>query len=81
MDKELARTLCSEHSVLESLLASCTDSGAAKEAVAGLMVHSAAAAGDRVCRDAIRLAQDDLVRKFDTQVEALMMITIYLKRS
>ena len=71
MDKELARTLCSEHSVLSTLLSSCTDSGAAKEAVAGLMAHSAAAAGDRVCKEAIRLAQDDLVPALDTQVEAI----------
>ena len=71
MDKELARTLCSEHSVLGTLLSSCTDSGAAKEAVAGLMAHSAAAAGDRVCKEAIRLAQDDLVPALDTQVEAI----------
>ena len=71
MDKNLARTLCSEHSVLGTLLSSCTDSDAAKEAVAGLMVHSAAAAGDRVCKEAIRLAQDDLVPVLDTQVEAI----------
>ena len=44
IDKELARSLCSEHSVLGTLLSSCTDSEAATEAVAGIMVHSAAAA-------------------------------------
>ena len=33
MDKDLARTLCSDHSVLGTLLASCTDQAAAKEAV------------------------------------------------
>ena len=45
MEKELARSLCSEHNVLGTLLSSYTDSEAAKEAVAGLMVHSAAVAG------------------------------------
>ena len=35
------------------------------------MVHSAASTGDRVCKEAIRLAQDDLVPVLDTQVEAI----------
>ena len=71
MDKELARSLCSEHSVLGTLLSSCTDSEAAKEAVAGLMVHSAAAVGERVCQETTRLAQDDLIPALDFQVETI----------
>ena len=35
------------------------------------MVHSAAAAGERVSKEAIRLAQDELVPELDIQVEAL----------
>ena len=71
MDKELARSLRSERSVLGTLISSCTDFEATKEAVAGLMVHSAAAAGDRVCKEATRLAKDDLVPALDFQVEAI----------
>ena len=71
MDKDLARTICSEHAVLGTLLSSCSDSDAALETVAGLMTHSAAAAGDRVCKEAIRLAQDDLVPAIDFQVDAI----------
>jgi hypothetical protein len=71
MDREVARTLCSEHSVLGALLASCTDKDATTEAIAGLMVHSAYAASERVCDEAVRLAQGDLATELDLQVGQL----------
>ena len=71
MDVEHARVLCSEHNVLGTLLESCTDQQAAKEAVAGLMAASAAIASERVRDEAIRLVQTDLATRLEAQVDAL----------
>ena len=71
MDVEHARVLCSEHNVLGTLLESCTDQQAAKEAVAGLMARSAALASERVRDEAIKLVQTDLASRLEAQVDAL----------